>query len=142
MTLPDINLLVYAYNADAPRHVAARAWLLDTLNGSGAVGLPWAVVCGFIRIVTHPRVFEEPMAGGEALGHVSSWLSRPGVDLLTPGPRHLEILERLLGEAGVAGNLTMDAHLAAMAIEHQCTLASNDLDFSRFSGLRWHNPLS
>lgn len=141
MTLPDINLLVYAYNADAPHHEAAKAWLVETLNGPGAVGLPWAVVCGFVRIVTHPRVFAEPMSAGEALACVNSWLALPNVDVLTPGPRHLQIMQRLLGEAGVAGSLTTDAHLAAMAIEHQCTLASNDLDFSRFSGLRRHNPL-
>ncbi len=141
MIVPDVNLLVYAHNADAPRHEQARAWLQDTLNGSEAVGLPWAVICGFIRIATHPRVFIEPMHAEQALSHIRAWLSCPAVDILDPGPRHLEIMARLLSEAGTAGTLTTDAHLAAIAIEHNCTLASNDSDFGRFSGLRWDNPL-
>ena len=141
MIVPDVNLLIYAHNADAPRHEEARGWLQDTLNGSEAVGLPWAVICGFIRIATHPRVFVEPMHAEQALNHTRTWLSCPAVDVLDPGPRHLEIMARLLSEAGTAGTLTTDAHLAAIAIEHNCTLASNDVDFGRFSGLRWDNPL-
>jgi toxin-antitoxin system PIN domain toxin len=141
MIVPDVNLLIYAHNADAPRHEETRVWLQDILNGSEAVGLPWAVICGFIRIATHPRVFLEPMRSEQALSHTRAWLSGPSVTVLDPGPRHLEIMARLLTEAGTAGTLTTDAHLAAIAIEHNCTLASNDSDFGRFSGLRWVNPL-
>jgi toxin-antitoxin system PIN domain toxin len=141
MILPDINLLVYAYNRDAPEHAGARAWWEDLLVSEEPVGIPWAVSCGFIRLMTHPAVLMTPLDPKRAVAHVESWLERPSVEVLDPGPRHLELLGRLLGSLGVAGNLTTDAHLAALAIEHQCELHSNDGDFARFSGLRWRNPL-
>ncbi|MGM0576049.1 MAG: type II toxin-antitoxin system VapC family toxin [Myxococcota bacterium] len=141
MILPDVNLLVYAYNADAPRHAAAKAWWEETLTDHRPVGLPWAVAMGFVRIMTHPRVLVHPMEPGRAVEMVRSWLQRSHVHVLAPGPRHLNILDSLLGEIGVAGSLTTDAHLAALAIEHQAELHSNDADFARFSGLVWHNPL-
>jgi toxin-antitoxin system PIN domain toxin len=141
MILPDINLLVYAYNRHAPHHAVARAWWEELLNGSDPVGIPWAVVCGFVRLMTHPAVLVDPLDPGRTLLHVRSWFERPLVEVLEPGPRHLEIFERLLTSLSVAANLTTDAHLAAIAIEHQCELHSNDADFSRFAGLRWRNPL-
>jgi len=142
MTVPDVNLLIYASNADAPHHARARDWVQNTLNGRDAVGLPWAVLCGFIRIATSPRVLIEPMLPLEALTHVHEWLRCPGVGVLDPGPRHLEIVGRLLEEVQAAGSLTTDIHIAAIAMEYQCTVASNDQDFGRFPGLRWVNPLS
>jgi hypothetical protein len=141
MILPDINLLVYAYNRHAPHHAEARAWWERLLNSTRSVGIPWAVVCGFVRLMTHPAVLLSPLDPARTLHHVRSWLDRPLVEVLEPGPRHLEILERILSAAGVAGNLTTDAHLAAIAIEHQCELHSSDTDFARFPGLRWRNPL-
>ena len=141
MILPDINLLVYAYNSDAREHAGARAWWESLLGSSEAVGLPWAVSCGFIRLMTHPAILVTPLDPLRAVGHVQAWLDRPNVEVLDPGPRHLEILRRLLGDLGVAGNLTTDAHIAALAMEYQCELHSNDADFARFSGLRWRNPL-
>lgn len=140
MILPDINLLVFAYNRHAPHHIEARAWWEGLLNGSEPVGIPWAVVCGFVRLMTHPAVLVSPLDPGRTLRHVRSWFERPVVEVLEPGPRHLEILERLLTSVGVAANLTTDARLAAIAIEHQCELHSNDTDFARFPGLRWRNP--
>jgi toxin-antitoxin system PIN domain toxin len=141
MILPDINLLVYAYNRHAPHHAEAKVWWEELLNGSDPVGIPWAVVCGFVRLMTHPAVLVNPLDPGPTLLHVRSWFERPLVEVLEPGPRHLEIFERLLTSLGVAANLTTDAHLAAIAIEHQCELHSNDADFSRFPGLRFRNPL-
>lgn len=141
MILPDINLLVHAYNRYAPRHAEARAWWEHLLNGSKTVGLPWAVVCGFVRLMTHPTVLVQPLGPEQALDHVRSWFDQPVVEVAEPGPRHLEIFENLLRSLGVAGNLTTDAHLAAIAIEHQFELHSNDADFARFPGLRWRNPL-
>ena len=141
MIVPDVNLLVYAYNQDAREHARARAWWEGLLASSDAVGLPWAVSLGFIRLMTHAAVLVKPLDPRRAVAHVRSWLDQPNVEILDPGPRHLEVLDRLLGELGVAGNLTTDAHLAATAIEHQCELHSNDADFARFSGLRWRNPL-
>ena len=91
--------------------------------------------------MTHPTVLVRPLDPSRAVAHVRAWLDRPNVEALEPGPRHLELLERLLVDIGIAGNLTTDAHLAALAIEHQCELHSNDADFGRFSGLRWRDPL-
>jgi toxin-antitoxin system PIN domain toxin len=141
MILPDINLLVFAYNRHAPHHAEAKAWWEALLNGSDPVGMPWAVVCGFVRLMTHPAVLVHPLDPGRAIHHVRSWFERPVVEVLEPGPRHLEIFGRLLDSVGIAANLTTDAHLAAIAIEHQCELHSNDADFARFPGLRWRNPL-
>ena len=105
------------------------------------VGIPWAVVLGFVRLVTHPAVLEAPLPPKAAMARVRQWFARDHVQSLYPGPRHLSILERLFEATGVGGNLTTDTHLAALAIEYQCELHSNDADFARFPGLRWHNPL-
>jgi toxin-antitoxin system PIN domain toxin len=140
--LPDINLLVYAYNQAAPLHEPARAWWEDLLTREHPVAVPWAVVLGFVRLVTHPRVLEEPLGPDAALAHVESWLEQPEVRVIDPGSRHLAVLRSLFEATGVAAGLTTDTHLAALAIEHQCELHSNDLDFARFPGLRWHNPLA
>ena len=141
MIPPDINLLAYAYNAQAPAHARARAWWEDCLSGSRQVGLAWAVMLGYLRIMTSRRVLVDPYDAREALGHIRSWLERPQVQIVQPGPRHLDLLDHLVTEAGAAAGLTTDVHLAALAIEHQAELHSNDADFSRFSGLRWTNPL-
>jgi len=141
MLLPDVNLLVYAHNEAAPGHARARAWWEGIMNRREPVGLPWAVALGFVRLVTHPAVLVQPLEPLAALAHVERWLGQPQVDVLDPGPRHLAILRDLFAAVGVAGGLTTDAHLAALAIEHQCELHSNDTDFARFPGLRWHDPL-
>ncbi len=141
MILPDVNLLVYAYNPAAPKHDEARTWCESALNTPRPVALPWVVSHGFVRLTTHPRVLVEPLSPGESLLRVREWLERPYVQIIEPGNRHLDIFEALLGEVGVGGNLATDAHIAALAIEHQCELHSNDTDFARFSGLRWRNPL-
>jgi len=139
--IPDLNLVVYAHNGDAPDHAASRAWWEHLLNGGDTVAIPWAVSLGFVRLMTHRAVLITPMLSSVAVAHVRSWFAQPHVEPLDPGPQHLDILDRLLSAAGTAGNLTTDAHLAALAIEHQCELHSNDSDFARFPGLRWRNPL-
>jgi toxin-antitoxin system PIN domain toxin len=141
MIVPDINLLVYAYHADDPRHAAARKWWEDLLNHSEPVGLSWMAVSGFLRLMTHPRVLAEPMSVARATQHVRSWLDAPPVLVLSPGTRFAGIFLGYLDTLGSAGNLTTDAHLAALAVEHQAELHSCDLDFARFDGLRWRNPL-
>ena len=141
MILPDINLLIYAHNLSAPFHDPARRWWEDLLTREHPVGLPWAVVYGFVRLVTHPRVMEDPVPVGDALDRVESWLACPSVEILVPGPRHLLVTRSLFEATGVGGNLTTDTHLAAIAIERQCEIHSNDGDFARFPGLRWTNPL-
>jgi hypothetical protein len=142
MILPDVNLLINAYNADFPDHAEARKWWEGVLDERESIGLAWVTVLGFIRIMTHPRVMPNPMPVSAAIAAVESWLDQPNVDLIDPGPRHAEILFRLIRGTGVAANLTTDAHLAALAIEYQAQLASTDNDFARFPGLKWHNPLS
>lgn len=141
MQIPDINILVYAYDADAPHHRDALAWWEDTLSGSHQVGMPWLVVLGFLRITTHRRILRKPMIVTEAVKAVRSWLDHPDVQIVTPGERHGEILFELLTQLGTAGNLTTDAHLAALAIEYHAELVSADVDFARFPGLRWFNPV-
>ena len=141
MIVPDINLLVYAHNSQSRQHEAARKWWEDLLNGTGTVGLPWATILGFIRIATNPKILDNPLDVSSACTRVRSWLARPQTALIHPGDRHADILFDLLEEAGSAGNLTTDAHLAALAIEHQAELHSTDADMVRFRGLRWTNPL-
>lgn len=141
MIIPDINLLIYAYNDQDPHHQVAKTWWESCLNGSAPIGIPWIVSAGFIRIITHPRVLREPVESSIAIEIVKSWLEQPGVRILNPGPDHAEHLFRFLTENGTAGNLTTDAQIAAITFEHQATLYSNDTDFSRFSGLHSKNPL-
>ena len=142
MTIPDINLLAYAYNSDAPDHDAAREWWEDCLTRPRPVGVPWVVALGFVRIMTSTVVLIDPMDPVDALAHVRTWLERPQAHMLVPGPRHLEILTEIMHAARASGRLTTDAHLAALAIENQAELHSNDADFSRFPGVRWINPLT
>jgi len=139
--VPDINILVHVYNSDSPRHASARAWWEQTLGRRRPVGLGWVTVLGFIRIMTHRGILGNPMTVAEVIRRVRAWLEHPRVQVLTPGEQHGEILFRLLEHLGAAGNLTTDAHLAALAIEFQAELASTDADFARFPGLRWFNPL-
>jgi len=139
--LVDANLLLYAYDDSSPRHEAAKHWWERRLSSPGSVRLAWSTILAFVRIGTHPRVFQRPLSVDEACSHVDSWLERPMVDLLEPGARHWEILKRLLVEARAAGNLVTDAHLAALAIEHGAELMSSDRDFARFPRLLWRDPL-
>ena len=140
MILPDVNLLVYAYNEDAPHHAEAKEWWEDCLSGTEPVALAWVVVLGFVRLMSNRRVLLQPMSAPEAIDHCSSWLLQPHVRVVLPGPTHMEILAGLLA-SHVGSNLITDAHLAALAIEHQAELHSNDNDFARFSGLAWRNPV-
>jgi uncharacterized protein len=138
--VPDVSVLIHAYNADSARHARVRRWWEETLSGTRQVGLPLASALGFVRIMTNPRFGLNPMPVKRCADHVRSWLAIPAVRVLTPGQDHLEILLRLIEQVGVAGNLTTDAHLAALAIEYRAELASTDVDFGRFQGLRWFDP--
>lgn len=142
MIIPDVNLLLYAVITGFPQHERARKWWEATLNDATPAGLPTAVVFGYLRIATNPRIFTSPLPVETAVGYLEQWLDQPHVDLLVPGPRHLALAFDLLRTLGTAGNLTTDAQLAALAIEHQAELHSNDTDFGRFPGLRWVNPLA
>lgn len=142
MIVPDLNLLLYAYDTDSPFHKKASDWWQECLSGEEMVGLPTIVVFGFVRIVTNLRVFEHPMTAGEAAQHVRSWLARPLAQILEPGRNHVEDVLRSLESLGTAGNLVTDGQIAAIAIEYNAVLHTNDTDFQRFDGLRWINPLT
>jgi uncharacterized protein len=140
--LPDVNLLLYAYDSRSARHEPARAWLERTLSGSETVGLAWVVLVAFIRLTTRAAVFEQPLDLAAAIELVELWLAQPCVTIVDPTSRHLAVMGELLEPLGAAGNLTSDAHLAALAIEHGAELCSCDTDFARFEGLRWSDPLA
>ena len=141
MILIDVNLLIYAILRDSARHANAREWLDATLSSAETVALPWAVLSAFIRLVTNPRVMTQPLALDAAIAHVEEWLDLPVVRVIGPTEGHLGVFAELLRGARAAGNLVTDAHLAAMATEHGCRIASTDGDFARFPGsiglIRW-----
>ena len=141
MILIDVNLLIYAVNSDMPQHQGARRWLEGTLSGNESVGLAWVVIFGFLRIATRGDVFHEPLTADRALGYVDEWLRQPCARPIGPGDKHWEILSNLLQVSGTAGNLSTDAHIAALAIENGATVFSADSDFKRFAGLKHINPL-
>ena len=141
MKLLDLNLLLYAVNRDSPHHGAAKAWLDATLIGDEAVGIPWVVVLGFLRLTTSARVFARPITPKQAVSVVSGWLAQPSVSMINPGGEHWRLLRDIITDTGTSGNLTTDAHLAALAIETGAELCSTDADFARFPHLQWTNPL-
>jgi toxin-antitoxin system PIN domain toxin len=141
MIIPDANLLIYAHNEAAKDHERAKAWWQDSLAKPEIVGLSWLVLIAFVRVSTNRKAFKEPISVQEATDLVDSWLALPRVQMLQPGHSHAEILFGYLNELGTGGNITSDAHLAALAVEHQATIYTADSDFARFSGLRWKNPL-
>ena len=141
MIIPDVNLLIFAYNRDAQHHQSAKEWLQDLMRSGKPVGLPWVVISGFIRISTHPKLLKEPVTVEEAIGITRSWLASDNVRIIEPGSRFRDLFFVGIEKLGTAGNLTTDAYLAALAIEYQAELHSCDTDFHRFPGLRWRNPL-
>ncbi|MBC9957920.1 type II toxin-antitoxin system VapC family toxin [Yimella sp. cx-51] len=132
MKIVDTNVLLYAVNAGSAPHSACRAWLIDALEGAEGVGLPWVSLLGFIRISTNPRIFEHPLTSAQATDLVQAWLAQPSALTPEPTPRHASILAGLVAPSGVAGNLTTDAHLAALALEYDAEVVTMDRDFERF----------
>ncbi len=141
MIVLDANLLLYAYNTSFEQHGRAREWLENTLSTPAPVGLPWTTILAFLRIGTNPRAFPEPLTIDEAATIVSGLLTHPTTVVLQPGERHWEILGGLIRTTRVRGPAVMDAHLAALAIEHGATLCTTDRDFAAFPGVRLANPL-
>lgn len=140
MRIPDVNVLIGAYRQDDPRHEHLRAWLREALSSAEGFGLTPAVATGFVRIVTHPRVFVTPTPLDIALDQVEQLRAFPGTSWLQPGPQHWQIFSRLCREADARGNRVADAAHAAIAIEHGATWITLDRDFARFPGLRWSAP--
>lgn len=140
MVVVDANVLLHAVNSESPSHDAARGWLDAALDGAETVGLAWIALLAFIRISTRPGIYPRPLSPVDAMDVVEGWLSRTSAVVVEPTSRHAVVLRTLLEGAGTAGNLTTDAHLAALALEHKAEVVSFDRDFQRFEGLRSRVP--
>jgi toxin-antitoxin system PIN domain toxin len=138
--LVDANVLLYAVNEDAVHHEQSQTWLDAALAGAATVGFAWAALLAFLRLSTRRGLFPSPLDVDGALERIAAWLAQPSALVLEPGARHLEVLTDLLAHVGAGGNLVVDAHLAALAIEHRATIVTFDADFGRFPGIRWEQP--
>ena len=141
MILVDANLLLYAYDSSSEHHNKARICLEKVLSEPQPVRVAWVTILAFLRISTNRKIFENPFTISEATSIVQEWLEHPTLDLLHPTQRHWTILSKLLKDGQANGPLVMDAHLAALAIEHGAKLYTTDKDFSRFDDLQVVNPL-
>jgi len=142
MILPDANLLIYAYNEASVERKAAHKWLEQVLSNSEAVGFCWQTLTAFLRVSTNKKIFANAYSSDEAIEVIENWLSAPNARLLVPTERHLGIFKRVAAQGQVSGPMLMDAHLAALVIEHGATLATTDRDFRLFDGLKIINPLA
>ena len=141
MILVDANLLLYAEDSLSEHHQTARTWWDAQLSGAEPICLCWPVLTAFIRIGTNVRLHRRPLTLGEAVERVQSWFDQPCVRIIHPGEQHWAIFQVMLRDGKAIGSLVSDAHLAAMAVEHNCILQSTDVDFARFKGLKWNNPI-
>jgi toxin-antitoxin system PIN domain toxin len=141
MILVDANILLYAEDKESDQHETARIWWDHQLSGTNPVGLCWPVLSAFLRISTNVRLYQRPLTPTQATDRVQSWLEQPCVRILSPGEEHWTLFRRLVREQKATGNLVSDAHLAALALEHNAVLFSTDLDFAKFRDLKWENPL-
>lgn len=136
MKTPDVNLLLYAVNADSPQHKAAVSWLESAFAGASGVAFCWPALLGFLRLSTRRGIFSQPLPLDQALDLVHAWLDHPAAHLISPTERHAALLSSLLLAQGRGGSLVSDAHIAALAIEHGAELGTFDRDFEQFAGLR------
>lgn len=142
MIVIDANILLHAYNSESIDHASAKQWLEKAFADKEPIRLAWVTALAFLRISTNSRIFSRPLTGTEATDIVTEWQKQPGFGWLEPGEEHWAILAPLIRDAQGVGPLVMDAHLAALTIEHGATLFTTDRDFARFEGLRFKNPLS
>ncbi|HEY7246755.1 MAG TPA: type II toxin-antitoxin system VapC family toxin [Xanthobacteraceae bacterium] len=142
MVLPDVNVLLFAVNRSSDQHAAALKALRQAFDEPRGVALAWTALLAFLRLSTRRGIFPKPLQVEDALRVIEHWLGHPRAQVAHPGERHAEILGRLLRPTGAAGNLTTDAHLAALAIEHGATVLSFDRDFARFEGVQWTSPVA
>lgn len=136
MKIPDLNVLLYAANSASAQHHTAKQWFETQYNTGQSIGYAWVVLLGFIRLSTRRGILQEPLTVDTCLATIDTLLNHSAASTVHPTERHIGIVARLLLGAGIAGNLTTDAHLAALAIEHGAELVTFDRDFSRFAGLR------
>lgn len=136
----DVNVLLYAIDRTSPHHEPVRSWLAHALTGPTRVGFPWQTIGGFVRISTHPRVFDRPLTTARAWEALDGWLASPVAWVPPTGERTVELLRTLMLDSQTSGPRTTDAQLAALAMEHGVPVASTDSDFARFPGVRWIDP--
>lgn len=142
MIVPDVNLILYAYDANGPLHRESAEWWTRCLNGSETVGLAPVVIYAFIRLSTNPRIYAEPLSLQECAGIVRSWLEAPAVTLLEHDSGDIDVAFDLLESAGAGGNLTTDAQIGALALRYRATVHTADTDFDRLRAVPWRNPLT
>lgn len=142
MKLVDANVLLYAVNEDEPHHAEAKSWLDSSLLDGETVGFAWSILLAFLRVSTRSPAFDEPFSTERAVAQIENWLAEPPAVVVEPTRRHLSLVAGLLRSVGTAGNLVNDAHLAALALEHNATVVSYDTDFARFEGVPWVRPSS
>jgi toxin-antitoxin system PIN domain toxin len=141
MILPDVNVLVHAYNGDSVHHAPARTWWEKALTKGTPLVMPWVVLLGYVRLMTSPRTLMFPITVEAAEKDVRGWLALSQLTVIEPGENHADLVFGLLRSIGTGGNLTTDAHIAALAMEYRAEVATCDTDFARFKGVRWFNPL-
>lgn len=142
MIIPDLNLIIYTYDQRSPQHAKAHLWWAELLLGDEPVGIPWVVVTGFIRLTTRPGILPQTLTSSQALQVVRQWMTRPHVSAISPTDRHLETLAGLLVAIGNGPNTVTDAHIGALAMEHDAVVHSNDRIFAQFPDVQWHNPIA
>jgi toxin-antitoxin system PIN domain toxin len=142
MILCDVNVLVYAHREDSADHLRLRNFVADLLNGTAAFGVSDLVLSGFLRVVTHPRIFTLPSTSAKALAFASQIRRHPRAAIITPGPAHWDLFLNLCRKTGAVGNAIPDAYFAALAIESNCEWVTTDRGFARFPGLRWRHPFA
>ena len=142
MIFIDANLLLYAHDELSPHHARAKEWLQEVMSGDEQVGLPLVTLLAFLRIGTHLSAFPNPLSTEEALSAVTTWLSLPNVHVPGPTELHWSTLEEMCRSGQARGPVVMDAHIAALALEHGATVCTTDRDFARFPRLKVLNPLS
>jgi toxin-antitoxin system PIN domain toxin len=140
MRCVDVNVLVYAHRPESPEHEVVRRWLDEARTAAEPLGLAPGAVHGFLRVVTHPKVFVRPTPVDVALAFVDALRTSPAALDVQPGPRHWELVRQLCLEVGATGNVVPDAVFAAIAIEHGATWVSCDRGFAKFRSLRWMHP--
>jgi toxin-antitoxin system PIN domain toxin len=140
VTLPDVNVLLYAHREDTAQHAVCHQWLLTTMKSEAPFGLSETVLSSVVRIATHPKIFKQPSRLDVVLAFTAGLLAQPNAMTVRPGPRHWDVFTRLCRESGARGNIVADAYLAALAIESGCEWITTDGDFARFAGLKWRRP--
>lgn len=141
MFLPDVNILVYAHRQDSLQHELCLSWLETLVNSDEAFAMSELVLSGFLRIVTHPKIFNPPSSHQDAWLFIEQIRNQPNCVIVSPQKRHWDIFTKLCEQANARGNLIPDAYHAALAIETGSEWITTDHDFSRFSGLRWSLPV-